>query len=80
MSHTPKQCPKCDSQMEQGFALAGYMTYGGRLVSHWAPGAPVKSFWSGTKPTAEKPIPIGVFRCASCGYLESYARDEFAAQ
>ena len=79
MSHTPKQCPKCDGQMEQGFALD--MTNGARLVSQWASGAPVKSFWSGTKPPPEeKRIPIGVFRCASCGYLESYARDEFAAQ
>jgi hypothetical protein len=78
MSHMPKQCPKCDGPMEQGFILD--MTHGARLISHWAPGAPVKSFWTGTKLPAEKLIPIGVFRCASCGFLESYARDEFAAQ
>ena len=77
MRHTPQQCPKCDGQMEQGFILD--MTYGARLVSQWASGAPVKSFWTGTKVPEEKLKPIGVFRCASCGYLESYARDEFAA-
>jgi hypothetical protein len=78
MKHTPKQCPKCDGSMEQGFILD--MTHGARLISQWAPGAPVKSFWTGTKLPAEKLIPIGVFRCATCGFLESYARDEFAAQ
>jgi hypothetical protein len=56
------------------------MTYGGRVVSKWAAGAPIKSVWSGTKLPEEKLIPVGAFRCASCGYLESYARDEFAAQ
>jgi hypothetical protein len=76
MSHKPNQCPKCDSQMEQGFVLDVIQ----RLVSQWAPGAPVKAFWTGTKLPAGKLIPIGVFRCASCGFLESYARDEFAAQ
>ena len=78
MRHTPQQCPKCDGQMEQGFILD--MTYGARLVSQWAAGAPVKSFWTGTKLPEDKLIPIGAFRCASCGYLESYARDEFAAR
>jgi hypothetical protein len=78
MSHTPKQCPKCNGQMEQGFVVD--ITYGGRLVSQWAAGAPAKSVWVGTKLPEEKLIPIGVFRCASCGFLESYARHEFAAQ
>jgi predicted nucleic-acid-binding Zn-ribbon protein len=78
MHQTPERCPKCDGQMEQGFILD--MTYGGRVVSKWAAGAPIKSVWSGTKLPEEKLIPVGAFRCASCGYLESYARDEFAAQ
>jgi hypothetical protein len=64
--------------MEQGFILD--MTYGARLVSQWAAGAPVKSFWFGTKEPEDKLIPVGTFRCASCGFLESYAREEFAAQ
>jgi hypothetical protein len=64
--------------MEQGFVMDN--TYGGLLVSQWAAGQPQKSFWRGTKMPAEKLIPIGTFRCASCGYLESFAMPEFAAK
>lgn len=77
MSASSTRCPKCNGEMDQGFVLD--MTYGSRLVSQWAPGAPAKSFWSGTKLPEQKLIPIGVFRCQACGFLESYARDEFAA-
>jgi hypothetical protein len=62
--------------MEQGFVLDN--TYGARVVSQWAAGAPVKSFWVGTKPPDDKLVPIGAYRCASCGFLELYARQEFA--
>lgn len=75
---TSQQCPKCKGAMEQGFVLDN--TYGARGVSHWASGAPRKSFWMGTKVPNEKQIPIGTFRCSSCGYLEHYAKDEFAAR
>jgi predicted nucleic-acid-binding Zn-ribbon protein len=78
MAKTSQSCPKCNGHMEQGFVLDN--TYGARVVSQWAAGAPQKSFWSGTKLPDEKLIPIGTFRCSSCGYLESYARQEFAAQ
>ena len=71
-------CPKCGSAMEQGFVLDN--AYIERVVSHWAPGAPLKSNWVGTKLPEEKLVPIGAFRCSSCGYLEMYARDEFAAK
>jgi hypothetical protein len=64
--------------MEQGFVLDN--THGARVVSHWAAGAPEKSFWVGTKLPEEKTIPIGTFRCSSCGFLEGYARPEFAAR
>ena len=64
--------------MEQGFVLD--QTYGARGVSQWAAGAPVKSFWTGTKLPEEKLVPIGTYRCSSCGYLESYAKPEFAAK
>lgn len=64
--------------MEQGFVLDN--THGKRVVSHWAPGAPQRSIWAGTKLPEEKIIPIGAFRCSSCGFLEQYARPEFAAK
>jgi hypothetical protein len=41
---------------------------------------PEKSFWLATKEPSLGGIPIGVFRCASCGFLESYAHDDFAAK
>lgn len=72
------QCPKCKSGMEQGFVLDN--TYGARIVSHWAAGAPLKSIWVGTKLPDEKLVPVGTYRCSSCGYLEQYARPEFAAK
>ena len=64
--------------MEQGFALDN--TYGAQGVSHWVAGAPQKSFWTGTKVAKGACIAIGSYRCSSCGYLEFYAREEFAAK
>lgn len=64
--------------MERGFVLDN--THGGRVVSHWAAGAPQKSFWAGTKLPEEALVPIGTFRCGSCGFLESYAGAEHGAQ
>jgi hypothetical protein len=39
-----------------------------------------KGFWFVRKLPDEKLVPIGAFRCSSCGFLEMYARDEFAAK
>ncbi len=77
MKHLATQCPKCEGQMEQGFIED--MTQGGRLVSSWCSGPPAKSFWMGMTANPTAIIPIGVFRCSSCGFLESFAREEFAA-
>ncbi len=77
-SHShPETCVKCNGGMTRGFILDN--TYGGRLVNHWSQGEPQSSMWVGTK-APETNIPIAVFRCERCGYLEMYARDEFAAQ
>ena len=79
MAHYPETCPKCGGAMERGFVLDN--TYGSQLVSQWAPGIPEASFWTGTKSIdEEKLIPLGAFRCADCGFLEFYARSEFAPQ
>jgi hypothetical protein len=78
MSARPHKCSKCGDEMEQGFVLDN--TYGARIVSQWVAGPPEKSFWFGTKLPDNSLIPIGTFRCTSCGFLESYARPEFAAQ
>ena len=79
MTTSPRQCPKCSSGMNQGFVIDN--TEGGaRRVPQWAAGAPRKSFWLGTKLPEQELVPIGAFRCGSCGYLELYARQDFAAQ
>jgi hypothetical protein len=77
----PIQCPKCNGVMVQGFIVDWY-SGGTRRVSNWAEGAPVKSTWLGMSFPAkgEKYISVGTFRCSVCGFLESYARPEFAAK
>jgi hypothetical protein len=71
------RCPKCTADMVQGFIVD--WTQGGHLVSNWVEGAPEKS-WRGTSAPADKCTPVGTFRCSQCGFLESYARPEFAAK
>jgi hypothetical protein len=68
--------------MEQGFTVdmgAGDMLVGARHVSKWARGAPLRSFFFKTWVPRDW-LPIGTFRRASCGYLESYARPVFASK
>ena len=79
MAAATSRCPKCGGEMVQGFTV----DIGGgahRRVTNWVEGAPEKSFWQNTKVPAEKSLPVGVFRCSKCGFLESYARKEFAAE
>ncbi len=64
--------------MERGF-VPDKFNHQAAGVSSWATGAPKKSFWFGTK-SSSRQIPIAVFRCADCGFLEFYARREFAAE
>lgn len=79
MVQATSRCPKCDGVMEQGFILD--LMQGGQVASRWAAGVPQKSFWTGLKGVIEDTvIPVGTFRCASCGFLESFARQEFAAR
>ena len=77
MTISSNECPKCKGPMEQGFVLDN--SDRGLLVSHWAKGPPQKSFWMRTK-NPDNQVPIGMYRCTSCGYLEAYAREEFAAK
>ena len=81
MTTTMMLCPKCDGEMERGFTLD--MSHGARFASQWVKGEP-KLAWGYffgplvvRRPKASDRIHIGTFRCQSCGYLESYARDEF---
>jgi uncharacterized cupin superfamily protein len=76
-SDVPQPCPKCGGEMKQGFIVDN--SHQGRFVSTWVPGKPQVSFWMRTK-LPDGSLPIGTFHCTACGYLESYARPEFAAE
>jgi hypothetical protein len=63
--------------MVQGFIIDhghyNVITYG-----QWAEGHPKKTFFGSLKsPKKDKQLPIGAFRCPSCGYVELYAADVF---
>lgn len=72
------RCPKCRGEMVRGFVPD--VMYGGARVEQWYEGLPQTSFWTGTKVERGAGIPIGVFRCTGCGYLEFFADHKFAAE
>ena len=81
MSAGTNRCPKCNGEMVQGFICGREGP--NRVVSTWVEGAPEKVGWlfrQVRKAPPDKCVPVGVFRCAACGFLESYARPEFAAK
>ena len=51
-------------------------------IRTWVEGAPEKVGWLFQQVEAppDKCVPVGVFRSSACGFLESYARPEFAAE
>lgn len=80
MSAMSLTCPKCQGTMVQGF-IADFADMGQNAnVSIWVEGPPQMSLLFGAKTPKDKRIPIGTFRCAACGYLESYARPDFDRQ
>ena len=81
MSSGTNRCPKCNGEMVQGFTCGREGP--NRVVSTWVEGAPEKVgrlFRQVRKVPEDKCIPVGIFRCSACGFLESYARPEFAAK
>ena len=67
----PTACPKCAARMEEGFVLD--QTYGSYAQAAWIEGPPTRSFWTGVKMKGREQHPVTTLRCATCGYLESYA-------
>jgi hypothetical protein len=63
-------------------------SFGAASVSQWVKGKPQKAKAAFgilpvagiDYPKADDLIPIATFRCQSCGFLESYAREELAAK
>jgi hypothetical protein len=60
--------------MQEGYQLDH--TAGGRLLAgEWVEGEPKPSFWFGGVSIADRERrEIRVYRCQSCGFLESYAK------
>jgi hypothetical protein len=72
------ECPKCRGEMTEGFMLD--RTVGGMDVdlerAEWVQGPPLKSFWTGLNVRGTEKLPIAALRCATCGFLELYARPQ----
>jgi ribosomal protein L37E len=63
-------CAKCGGRMEQGFVpeAKDHST----KVESWFEGVPQKRWW-GLKTRGLRHLEIETWRCARCGFLESYA-------
>lgn len=74
-------CPKCGGAKVEGFvaAISTPKYLSPHYLNRWAQGEPVKSFLLGLRLPSEL-VPARTIRCVSCGYLESYAREEFEAK
>ena len=72
MSSQHLSCPKCGGRMEAGILIDE--GHGIKKQATWTEGMPAKSFWvGGLKVPEEDRVPITVYRCERCGFLESYA-------
>ena len=73
MSQDELTCARCGGAMEQGFVVdKGH--YSAPETQEWVEGAPERSVWTGLKTKERAVRPVTTYRCARCGYLESYAR------
>lgn len=83
MNQPISNCPKCSGEMDKGYPLD--QSHGAMFSGQWVKGTPKRSWLDlfGAlvikNPNAESRIPIGAFRCQSCGFLELYAREEYRA-
>jgi hypothetical protein len=68
---TGQTCAKCDGTMEMGY-LHGPWMYQPLQVQTWNKGRPTTPANFGTK--GKQPVVVTTWRCAGCGFLESYAR------
>lgn len=74
---TPK-CAKCGARMKEGFVVE--VMSGKAYPNTWIEGVPESHYLHGLKMKHKITVPISTFRCVSCGYLESYARQSAGAE
>ena len=70
------RCPKCEAKMAEGFLIDSSQQ--AVRVTHWAEGAPTYWFLKVLKLRGRRRLPVQTWRCASCGFLESYANEASA--
>lgn len=69
------ECPKCSSEMTEGFLIDE--AFGAVKQTRWVPGPVAVNELASVKDHVRiegEPVGVTTFRCGSCGYLESYAR------
>ena len=68
-------CPKCDSEMEIGFLLDNaHVNY---LPAMWVKDLPERTFFKMAKIKGKVRREVQTYRCLDCGFLESYAVNEW---
>ena len=68
-------CLKCSETMEEGYVLDSIATQ--TKPETWVEGEKPKSVWEALTNNGDKrSFEVKVYRCKSCGYLESYASTE----
>jgi len=68
-----KECPRCRSNMSEGFVL-DRGDHNSSNLQKWVEGEPVRSFWTGLQTKGRDKFEVTTWRCDRCGYLESYAQ------
>ncbi len=78
MPDEAESCSKCGGKMEIGFVLEQNLT--NYIPNVWVEGSPERSFWTVTQISGKTKRLVTSFRCVSCGYLESFATDEWTGE
>ena len=69
----PVICPKCSTEMTEGFLYTEGISANTYTV--WVQGRPEVRVFTGTINTEDRDVRrIQTYRCAKCGFLESYAK------
>jgi hypothetical protein len=66
--------PKCQGSMEPGFILE--LSRSGVSTTNWVEGRPVASWLFGLRLSGRRQLPTQSFRCKTCGFLETYAKED----
>ena len=65
------KCPRCGGEMQQGYVADRNL--GGYEPTKWFEGELIVGRLGDVKKAGSTPFPVSTYRCATCGYLESYA-------